>query len=99
MWPEGIRPAVGLGVMITGIAGLQYALMQDVYIVDGVRADRLPVRRLDHHGAADGHPVRRRFVSRNPSLIDDCSPSHVSVPGIIIVGSLFMMVSGYLGPG
>ena len=29
------RPAVGLGVMITGIAGLQYALMQDVYIVDG----------------------------------------------------------------
>lgn len=91
------RPAVGLGVMITGIAGLQYALMQDVYIVDGsVPTD---YRYADWITTVPLMAITFAVLPGKESFTDRrlFSLPGMSVPGIIIVGSLFMMVSGYLG--
>ena len=91
------RPAIGLGVMIVGIAGFQYALMQDAYISDGSiptdfrYADWLttvPIMAVSFAILAGKESFTERRLFSLPGM---------SVPGIIIVGSLFMMISGYLG--
>ena len=92
------RPVVGISVMIVGIAGVQYLLMQDVFATepgalptDFRYADwitTVPLMAVSFAVLAgkESHTERRLF-----------SLPGMSVPGIIIVGSLFMMASGYLG--
>jgi bacteriorhodopsin len=91
------RPAIGLGVMIVGIAGFQYALMQDVYLTDG----SIPT---DFRYSDWLTTVPLMAVTFALLAGKDAFTSHrlfslpgMSVPGIIIVGSLFMMVGGYIG--
>lgn len=91
------RPAIGLGVMIVGIAGFQYALMQDTYLTDGsVPTDfrysdwltTVPLMAVTFAVLAGGESFTKRRLFDLPGM---------SVPGIIIVGSTFMMASGYVG--
>lgn len=91
------RPAIGLGVMIVGIAGFQYALMQDAYVADGT----IPTdfRYADWITTVPIMAVTFAILAGKESFTDRrlFSMPGMSVPGIIIIGSLFMMVSGYLG--
>ena len=91
------RPAIGLSVMIVGIAGFQYALMQDAYIADG----SIPTdfRYADWLTTVPIMAVSFAILAGKESFTDRrlFSLPGLSVPGIIIVGSVFMMVSGYLG--
>jgi len=91
------RPAIGIGVMIVGIAGFQYALMQDTYLADAsVPTDfryadwltTVPLMAVTFAVLAGKESFTNRRLFDLPGM---------SVPGIIIVGSLFMMVSGYIG--
>lgn len=91
------RPAIGLGVMIVGIAGFQYALMQDVYLTDG----SIPTdfRYADWLTTVPLMAVTFALLAGKESFTNHrlFSLPGMSVPGIIIVGSLFMMVGGYIG--
>lgn len=91
------RPAIGLGVMIVGIAGFQYALMQGTYLTDGSLptdfryADWLttvPLMAVTFAVLSGKESFTQRRLFDLPGM---------SVPGIIILGSTFMMASGYLG--
>ena len=91
------RPAIGIGVMIVGIAGFQYALMQDVYIADG----SIPTdfRYADWLTTVPLMAVTFAVLAGRESFTNHrlFSLPGMSVPGIIIVGSLFMMIGGYIG--
>ena len=92
------RPAIGIGVMIVGIAGFQYALMQDVYAAE---PGALPTdfRYADWMTTVPLMAIMFAVLAGKEAFTDRrlFSLPGMSVPGIIIVGSLFMMVSGYLG--
>lgn len=91
------RPAIGIGVMIVGIAGFQYALMQDVYLSDG----SIPTdfRYADWLTTVPLMAVTFAVLAGRESFTNHrlFSLPGMSVPGIIILGSLFMMVGGYIG--
>ncbi len=91
------RPAVGLGVMIVGIAGFQYALMQDVYLTSGsIPTDfryadwmtTVPLMAITFAVLAGRESFTKHRMYDIPGM---------SVPGVIIVTSIFMMVFGYAG--
>lgn len=91
------RPAVGLGVMIVGIAGFQYALMQDIYLTSGsIPTDfryadwiiTVPLMAITFAVLAGKESFTKHRMYDMPGM---------SVPGVIIVASMFMMVFGYAG--
>lgn len=92
------RPAIGISVMIVGIAGVQYALMQEAFIAE---PGALPTdfRYADWLTTVPLMAVTFAVLAGKEAFTDRrlFSLPGMSVPGIIIVGSMFMMISGYLG--
>ena len=91
------RPSIGLSVMIVGIAGFQYILMQEVYLIDG----SIPTdyRYADWLTTVPIMAVVFAILPGKETFTDKrlFSLPGMSVPGIIVIGSLFMMMFGYVG--
>lgn len=91
------RPSIGLSVMIVGIAGFQYILMQEVYLIDG----SIPTdyRYADWLTTVPIMAVVFAILPGKETFTDKrlFSLPGMSVPGIIVIGSLFMMINGYVG--
>ena len=92
-----LRPALGVGVMIVGIAGFQYNLMAESYLFDGsIPTDfryadwfsTVPLMALCFPLVAGRKAYTNKRLFDLPGL---------SVPGLIMIGAFFMIASGYLG--